>query len=249
LSDDSRVCVIIPALQAATTVGDVVCGALRHVDRVFVVNDGSWDGTGDAARAAGADVVDHPINLGKGQALKTGMRFAHRLGYERAVTLDADGRHDPDDIPAMIPRSSDGAEPLVLGVRDGGEFGALRRLGRWACGLAAAAAGGARVPDPLCGLRSYPLASTLSLPTRGRRYEYEVEVVVHALWRGLPLVTRSVTERDAPGTSGGSFRILTDNVRIAGLLGWMLVPGWIPALRRRRLELDSPPAPVPPAAD
>lgn len=245
MTDAPRVCVVIPALQAAATVGEVVRGALQHLDRVFVVNDGSWDGTGDVARAAGAEVVDHPINLGKGQALKTGMRFAHRLGYERAVTLDADGRHDPHDIPAMIPDSTD--EPLVLGVRDGVDLGALSRLGRWTCGLAAAGAGGSRVPDPLCGLRSYPLAATLSLPTRGRRYEYEAEVVVRALWQGLPVEFRTVSERVAPDAPDGSFRLLIDNVRIAGLLGSMLVPGWIPALRRRPLELDPPPEALSPA--
>jgi glycosyltransferase involved in cell wall biosynthesis len=242
-----RVCVIIPALQAAATVGDVVHGALCHVDRVFVVNDGSWDGTGDVARAAGAEVVDHPINLGKGQALKTGMRFAYRLGYQRAVTLDADGRHDPDDIPAMLTESTD--EPLVLGVRAGADLGALRRLARWACGLAAAGAGGALIPDPLCGLRSYPLAATLRLPTRGQRYEYEAEVVVRALWHGLPLVFQSVSERSDPEAPDGSFRLLIDNVRIAALLGSMLVPGRIPALRRRALELDSPPEPDPPGSN
>lgn len=242
MTDAPRVCVVIPALQAATTVGEVVHGALRHVDHVFVVNDGSWDGTGDVARAAGAEVVDHPINLGKGQALKTGMRFAHRLGYERAVTLDADGRHDPGDIPALVPREAD--DSLILGVRDGTELGGLRRLGRWACSLAAAGAGRARVPDPLCGLRSYPLAATLSLPTRGRRYEYEAEVVVRALWHGIPVVFQTVSERGAPEAPDGSFRLLIDNVRIAGLLGSMLVPGWVPALRRRPLELDPPPEPI-----
>jgi hypothetical protein len=175
------------------------------------------------------------------------MRFAYRLGYQRAVTLDADGRHDPDDIPAMLTESTD--EPLVLGVRAGADLGALRRLARWACGLAAAGAGGALIPDPLCGLRSYPLAATLRLPTRGQRYEYEAEVVVRALWHGLPLVFQSVSERSDPEAPDGSFRLLIDNVRIAALLGSMLVPGRIPALRRRALELDSPPEPDPPGSN
>jgi hypothetical protein len=73
--------------------------------------------------------------------------------------------------------------------------------------------------------------------------------VVRALWHGLPLVFQSVSERSDPEAPDGSFRLLIDNVRIAALLGSMLVPGRIPALRRRALELDSPPEPDPPGSN
>ncbi len=74
---------VIPAYQAATSIGGVVRGALAQLPTVLVVNDGSLDGTGDAAREVGATVIDHPVNLGKAAALRSGLRWAYRQGFRR----------------------------------------------------------------------------------------------------------------------------------------------------------------------
>lgn len=231
-------CVLIPALQAAATVGDVVRDALKYVPHVFVVNDGSWDGTGDVARAAGAEVVDHPINLGKGQTLKTGLRYAHRLGFTHAVTLDADGRHDPGDLPSFLEAIAKHPDALVLGQRSAKHRAAFGRVASWTCAVTVAVAGGKGGLDPLCGYRSYPLAPVRSLGTRGARYEFDAEVVVRALWADVPVVTVPVSP--AASREGGPkshFRLLADSGRIAAVLSVMVVPGLIPALRRRPTEL------------
>jgi len=230
--------VLIPALQAAAAVGDVVQGALHHVPHVFVVNDGSWDGTGDVARAAGAEVVDHPINLGKGQTLKTGLRYAHRLGFTHAVTLDADGRHDPGDLPVFLDAIAEHPDALVLGQRSAKHRGAFGRVASWACGMIVAVSGGKGGLDPLCGFRSYPLAPVRSLGTRGARYEFDAEVVVRALWADVPVVTVPVSPAAVrEGGPKSHFRILADSGRIAAVLGVMVVPGLIPALRPRPSDL------------
>lgn len=93
---------VIPALNEVTRIGAVVTGALPYVDRVIVVDDGSTDGTGDAARAAGATVLRHRENCGAGAATMTGIEGARRLGATRVITLDADEQHDPSDIPTLL---------------------------------------------------------------------------------------------------------------------------------------------------
>ena len=97
-----RTFAVIPAHDEAATVADVVRRAARHVDRVLVVDDGSTDDTGALAAGAGATVLRLDPNRGKGAALVHGLATAREAGAERIVTLDADGEHDPDQIPAFL---------------------------------------------------------------------------------------------------------------------------------------------------
>ena len=97
-----RVLVLIPAFNAVRTVADVVRQCKSMLPNVLVVDDGSADATGSAASAAGAHVLRHPHNRGKGAALKTGFRHACEHGYDGVITLDADGQHLPHEIPKFI---------------------------------------------------------------------------------------------------------------------------------------------------
>jgi len=85
--------VLIPAFNCAATIADVVAGARGHVETVVVVDDGSVDGTPKVAAAAGATVVSHPRNRGKGAALQTGMRWLAERRFARVLTMDGDGQH------------------------------------------------------------------------------------------------------------------------------------------------------------
>ena len=93
---------VIPAYNEATRVGNVVRAAQQYVDTVIVVDDGSTDGTGAVASAAGALVLRHPENSGAGAATMTGIEAARRMGATSVVTLDADEQHDPTDIPRLL---------------------------------------------------------------------------------------------------------------------------------------------------
>lgn len=111
---------VIPAYQCAVTIGEVVAGTLRHVARVIVVDDGSTDGTGAAAAAAGAEVVTNAVNRGKGNALRRGFDrlLAEASPEVRAVALlDGDGQHDPDDLPILLAAWDEGEYGLVVGGR------------------------------------------------------------------------------------------------------------------------------------
>lgn len=121
---------IIPAYNEATRIDPVVRGAARHVDGVVVIDDGSNDGTGDAAMAAGAIVVSHAINCGPGAATMTGIHAARALGAERVVTLDADGQHNHDDIPRLLLPIEEGRADLVIGTRFRGPKNTIPKIRR-----------------------------------------------------------------------------------------------------------------------
>ncbi len=111
------VVVVIPAFREPTMVGGVVESIRPHVDRVVVVDDGSGDGTGDAARRAGATVLTHIANRGQGASLMTGIRYALTKGADIILTMDADGQHDPQEITAMIEPILTGKADIALGSR------------------------------------------------------------------------------------------------------------------------------------
>lgn len=108
---------VIPAFQAAATVGRVVAGLRAHLERVIVVDDGSSDETGEVARTAGATVDRLERNSGKGAALRRGLELALAAGAEAVALLDADGQHDPRDLPALLACWDARHPDLVIGAR------------------------------------------------------------------------------------------------------------------------------------
>ena len=150
---------IVPAYEEVERIGDV----LRRVRAVpldleiVVVDDGSRDATGALAAAEGATVLRHPFNLGYGAALQTGYKYALQQGARIVVQMDADGQHEPDEIPALVARIESGSCDLVVGSRfiGAGDYrmGALRSLGRALfSGLAGLA--GLHVSDPTSGFQA-----------------------------------------------------------------------------------------------
>jgi glycosyltransferase involved in cell wall biosynthesis len=172
---------LIPAYQAAPHVGAVVRGALEHLP-VVVVDDGSTDATGDAARAAGAEVLVQPANQGKGAALRRGFGHALEVGARAVVTLDADGQHDPTEIPAFLAAERAGSADLIIGRRDFRRMPLSRRvanqLGTWTLSWAV----GQPIPDNQSGYRLIG-ASLMRrlLDSREDGFEFEVEMIAVAI--------------------------------------------------------------------
>jgi glycosyltransferase involved in cell wall biosynthesis len=208
-------CAIVPAFDAAATVSAAVEDLARSLGvPIFVVDDGSTDGTRDAALRAGAHVLRHEHNLGKGAALRTGLTEAARQGYRVAVTADADGQHPGGSASVVMGASAD-ATALVLGVRDLIRDGApsSNRFGNAVSNFFLSTFAGRRLEDTQCGLRRYPILETLALGVRANGYAFEAEVVLRALARGLPLVEVPVSVYYA-GQVRSHFRRVVDPCRI-----------------------------------
>ena len=211
-----RVVAVVPAFQAAPSIAEVVRGTLAVLPEVLVVDDGSTDGTAEAARAAGARVVVHPSNLGKGKALATA--FADLFGRDATgvVTLDADGQHLPREIPKLLAAAEPDAD-LVLGVRDHlfAAMGRVRRASNRLSSQAISLVAGQRLGDIQTGFRFYSrrLVETVGFPES--HFEAESAVVVRAVRCGFAVVTVPVELGFADGRTTSHYRPLVDSLRIA----------------------------------
>lgn len=191
--------IIIPALNEAATIGKIVANA-RGFGTVIVIDDGSRDGTAQVARMAGADVVCHEHNGGYDKALESGFARAAELGCECALTMDADGQHNPDQTTAFITEIARGAD-VVIGIRD-----RRQRLMEHVFAWVASRLWGIR--DPLCGMKAYRISV---YRVRGHFDGYRsigTELAIYAARRGLriaqiPMPTRK--RADAP-RFGSRFR-------------------------------------------
>ena len=224
-----RVAALIPAYQAAATVGQVVRETCGVVPDVVVVDDGSSDPTGEVARAAGATLLRQEPNAGKGAALARGFAHLQAAGFTHAVTLDADGQHYPDEIPRLLAALPGDGHAIVVGVRrkEGQEIAAVARFGNWVADGLMTLIAGQVLPDTQSGFRVYPLGATLALAATGSRYDFETEILLRAARRGIPLVGVPVRVYYPPIAERVShFDPWTDTLRIIGTVLRVLVsPG------------------------
>ena len=184
---DGPLLALIPAYDEGPRIGAVVEAASRHLP-VVVIDDGSHDDTADRARAAGATVLAQLPNAGKGAALRMGFRHALEAGAPAVVTLDADGQHDPAEIPAFLERFAARRAELIIGQRDLRSMPRVRRLSNTIGGLALAAALGRSVPDNQSGYRL--IGRTLMralLDSEEQGFEFEVEMIARCIALGLPI--------------------------------------------------------------
>jgi glycosyltransferase involved in cell wall biosynthesis len=140
----------IPCYNEGLAIGSVVLKASRYVDEVLVVDDGSTDDTAEIAKEAGAVVVAHEGNKGKGRAVKNALRYAVNHKFDALVLLDGDGQHDPREIPKLLEPLTNDAADLVIGFRTFGQMPAYRRVGRKVLDHAT----GGPVRDSQCGFRA-----------------------------------------------------------------------------------------------
>jgi glycosyltransferase involved in cell wall biosynthesis len=217
-----RAVAIVPAYQAARSVGAVVRELFRvwpagwGDPAVIAVDDGSSDGTAAAAQSAGAMLVIHPQNRGKGAALKSGFERALELGAEVAVTVDADGQHPAPEAMRVLCHPAP-AEALVLGVRDLLRDGAPRanRFSNGFSNVFLSLFSLRKLDDTQCGLRRYPVAPTLALEPRETGYGFEAEVILRAARAGWPIVQTPVNVIYPPEQERVShFHVVRDPARI-----------------------------------
>jgi len=182
-----RVAALIPAYEEGPRIGAVVEAAKRHLP-VIVVDDGSSDATAANAEAAGASVIRQMPNEGKGAALRAGFRYAIESGNAAVVTLDADGQHDPDEIPAFVEAFRERRPELIIGKRAFDEMPPVRRLSNTLGGLALSVALGRTVPDNQSGYRLIGrVLMRAMLESDESGFEFEVEMIARAIALGVPI--------------------------------------------------------------
>jgi glycosyltransferase involved in cell wall biosynthesis len=212
-----KVLAIIPALNAERTVPRVIEAARQQIEPVVVIDDGSSDRTGDVARAAGATVLRHDVNRGKGAALKTGFRWARENGYDGVITLDADGQHLPSEIPKFLGQRETGGEDLIIGGRAHlfGQMLPRRRNANRFSAWCIAKCSGVPITDSQSGFRFYSsrLIDGIQLHTNG--FDMESEVIVRAGRGGYRIVTIPIELGFVDGLSTSHYKPLKDTLRIA----------------------------------
>lgn len=193
--EENEVCAVIPTYQNAKTLLKVVADVHRVVDTVLVVDDGSNDGTAALLdKATGNErpekVLTHPKNCGKGAALKTGLTYARQQGFRYAVTVDADGQHRADDIPALLKAVEEEPDALAIGSRGlqhenmPAKSTFANRFSNFWFALQTLQ----RLPDTQSGLRVYPLRRLHGLRWMSARYEAELTLLVFSAWAGVKLL-------------------------------------------------------------
>lgn len=193
--EENEVCAVIPTYQNAKTLLKVVADVHRVVDTVFVVDDGSNDGTAALLdKATGNErpekVLTHPKNCGKGAALKTGLTYARQQGFRYAVTVDADGQHRADDIPTLLKAVEEEPDALAIGSRGlqhenmPAKSTFANRFSNFWFALQTLQ----RLPDTQSGLRVYPLRCLHGLRWMSARYEAELTLLVFSAWAGVKLL-------------------------------------------------------------
>jgi len=194
--------VVIPAYNHAVRLGPVLERSLRLGIPVVVVDDGSTDATAEVlGRYPAAQVLRHERNLGKGAALLTGLQHAAKFA-RYAVTLDADGQHEPLEAARLLAAIPAGTRPIVIGLRQGMEGSQVpwtSRFGRSFSNFWVRLSGGGKVADSQCGYRVYPLPEILTLRTRSARFNFEVELLGLAGWAGIPVIEVPIAVVYQPG--------------------------------------------------
>ena len=211
--------VVIAAYNEAKMIGEVVADIRRVFARVIVVDDGSRDGTASIAQAAGATVLVHPINLGQGAALQTGIAYALRSGAQQVVTFDADGQHRPEDGLNMIEVMTKQQAQVVLGSRFLGATENMPASRRWllrAATVFTRLTTGLKVTDAHNGLRLLRADAAAAIRIRQNRMAHASEILEEIARHGLsyveaPVVVRYTEYSRAKGQSGfGAFNIVLD---------------------------------------
>jgi glycosyltransferase involved in cell wall biosynthesis len=185
-----RVIALIPAFNEAARVADVVSRTRPHVSEVLVIDDGSTDGTAAVAQAAGARIIRHEQNKGKGAAIVTALYYFENSSAEIAVLLDADGQHDPAEIPKFMDMANQSGAAIVVGTRmsDTKEMPLVRlwtnQFTSWITGKLARQ----RIPDSQCGFRLLRRSVLADLKLSTARFETETEMLIQAGREGHKIV-------------------------------------------------------------
>ncbi len=230
----------------AATAAAVARDCRRQVDRVLVVDDGSEDADlRELLRDDPVTVIRHERNQGKGQALLTALEAVAAGGGTHMITVDADGQHLPGDLPAFVAAIREAPRAIVIGCRDferTANVPSKSRFGRLWSNFWVRLETGRAVADTQSGYRAYPVDLVRRLPHRSSRYDFETELLVRALWAGLPLREVPIQVVYLPGGERIShYRPVLDTLRMSRLHARLAARCLLPWPHRRLVPRERPP--------
>jgi glycosyltransferase involved in cell wall biosynthesis len=212
-------CVIIPTYNNCKTLGEVITGVLRYTDNIIVVNDGSTDETEHILKKnKKLHIISYPDNKGKGFALRKGFELAREKGYEYAITIDSDGQHSPDDIPAFIDKLKNEPEAIIIGARNMNRenIPGKSSFGHKFSNFWFRFETGIKLPDTQSGFRLYPLKSIENIRFFTKKFEFEIEVIVRSAWKGVKITSVPINVFYATKEERVShFRPIRDFIRVS----------------------------------
>ena len=189
------VCALIPAFNEAATIAEVVTGVRPHVQAVVVVDDGSADETAARAEAAGARVIRHAENRGKGHAVRSGLAQILALDFSHVLLMDGDGQHRPEDVPKMLEAARTSEADLVVGARvfDKSQMPRSRYYSNTIGSRALSSFIGSPIEDSQSGFRLIRCDTLRGLTLTATGYEIETEMLIKLARKGVSMTSVPVT--------------------------------------------------------
>jgi glycosyltransferase involved in cell wall biosynthesis len=210
---------VIPAYNERVHIADVVRRTRAKIDNVLVVDDGSSDATAERAREAGAEVIVHPQNRGKGESIKTGLRYWLDRQIDFVIILDADGQHRPEEIERFVAAAVSAALPkLILGNRmnDIQSMPLVRRIVNGYMSRKISRVCGQKIPDTQCGFRMVHRDLIPDLLNGAERFDYETEMLIVASRKGFRI--ESVPISTVYSDEVSSIHPVRDTIRFFNLM-------------------------------
>lgn len=222
-----KCCVLIPTYNNAKTIENVILSTLEYCDDVILVNDGCTDNTAEIlAKYSQLTIVTHPVNQGKGVGLRNGFKKAVESGFDYVISIDSDGQHYPSDFIVFLNKIEQEPGSLIIGARNmtvenvptkstfGNKFS---NFWFWA-------ETGISLPDTQSGYRLYPVQRLKKIWLFTTKFELEIEVIVKAAWRGIPVVSVPVSVYYAPQEERVThFKASRDTTRISFLNAYLTI--------------------------
>lgn len=231
-----RACIVIPLYNHGATVVDVVKRSLKYSADVMVVDDGSTDGAIENLHNLPVNLIRLSRNMGKGAAIKKAASEAAKIGYTHLITIDADGQHDPADIPRFMDAIKRLPNTIIIGKRNFSvpNVPVSSRFGRKFSCFWMFVQTGCCVSDMQSGYRAYPLAVFKEVKCPSYRYSFEIEILVKTAWAGFAIHEIGITAFYPPRDERVShFRAFMDNFRISVLNARLTVRALMPVPFRR----------------
>jgi glycosyltransferase involved in cell wall biosynthesis len=196
-SSNPRTLIVIPCFNEENTIGTVILKSKKYSKNILVVDDGSKDETSDIAKRAGARVIVHKKNMGKGAAIKTGFQYALQNKYDYVVTIDGDGQHNPDEIPNILGSVMNNGHDISIGYRVGQqtEMPKWRKLGKRVLDYGTGLGNGGFITDSQCGFRAFNKRAITAITPKlnGNDFSVESEQLMRAHELDLKVVNTNVS--------------------------------------------------------